>query len=147
MKKIIALCLLCTTFNLNAATFEHAKQIYMKVLIANQIRVAPGLRYNPTGEVNAKCGFWSITINAGMLRYVRNDAELALVLGHELGHYVLRHYRSTPSNEFAADAQGAYFMSKAGYNVCIGARGIKRFNDRADSTHPDSNERFYRLCH
>lgn len=128
-------------------TFQHAQQVYAKITKANGFWVIPKLGYDPTHQVNAHSGWGGIVINQGMLNFVRNDAELALVLGHELGHYKLGHMRSTPSNEFAADARGAYYMSKAGYNVCTGAKAMKRFNDRASSTHPDSNERYYRLCH
>ncbi len=119
----------------------------MRLLKTNHMLVAPGLRYNPSPVVNAQCGVFSISINAGMLQFVRNDAELALVLGHELAHYKLGHRGSTPSNEFAADALGAIFSSHAGYGVCTGAQVVKRFNDRSSKTHPDSNERYKKLCH
>jgi len=147
MKYFIAICLLCTTFISKAATFEHAQEIYVKIIKANGYWSSPKLRYSPSTEINANAGWGSITINEGMLRFVRNDAELALVLGHEIGHYKLGHWSSTPRNEYSADAYGARVIGKAGYSVCTGARVLKRFNAPDSDTHPASIKRYRAICH
>jgi len=125
-------------------SFQYAQQIYNRIAQANGFSVPP-LRLEYNQDVNAHAGWGAVYLNSGMLKYVRNDDELALVLGHELGHYKLGHWRSTPANEYAADQQGAYYMSKAGYKICRGAQALRRFHSPASSTHPDSNSRYHRL--
>jgi len=128
-------------------SFDHAKDIYMKVGSMNHIKVIPLLVYDPSKEVNASYGGMRVTINQGMLADVRDDDEIALVFGHELAHYTLAHNASTPAHEYAADALGAIYMHNAGYNICIGAQVIKRFHAPDSDTHPNSDSRFKRICH
>ena len=129
----------------NAATFHQAQVIYAKLAIDNGI-TPPPLVLNPTGEVNADETEQRISIDAGMLRFVRNTDELALVLGHDMGHYVLHHQYSSVAHEFAADYRGAIFSGKAGYNICRGAQIFKRFPPvPKGSDHPDNNDRIRHL--
>ena len=136
--------LLCISFNIYAMSFQHVQQVYARIAQANGFSVPP-LRLENNSDVNAHAGWGAIYINSGMLRAVHNDDELALVLGHELGHYKLHHWRSTPSNEYAADAQGAYYMSNAGYRICKGAQLIRRFRAPDSDTHPASEKRYHKL--
>ena len=96
-------------------------------------------------EANASSGLTSIKVNSGMLSFVRNDDEMAMVLGHEIAHWRLGHRRSTPSNEYAADWQGASYLSKAGYTICKGAKIFNRFGG-GSKTHPPGTARYRRLC-
>ncbi len=137
--------LLLFSMNSYAMSFGQAQVIYQKLVAANGISIYPGLYLDPDSSPNASSTPMRIEVTAGMLRFVHNADELALVLGHELGHYVLHHTSSTPSREFAADRLGAQFEDRAGYNHCSGAQVLYRFHDEADSTHPASDERYARL--
>jgi predicted Zn-dependent protease len=145
MRRLIVVFLLVISFGANAATFKQAQNIYNRIVILNNIQ-APPLVLNRTSEVNADETDRRIAVNAGMLRFVHNESELALVLGHELGHYVLHHQTSNVRNEFAADHQGAIFMSNAGYNRCLGAKIFLRFPPvPKGSDHPDNMDRIKQL--
>jgi predicted Zn-dependent protease len=124
----------------------HAQLIYSRILHSNHIS-GPPLKIEYNSDVNAHSTWYGLYINTGMLRNVRNDSEMALVIGHELAHYRLGHLQSTPENEYAADRLGASYMVIAGYNICIGAQVVKRFHSKGSKTHPNSDDRYYRLCH
>lgn len=49
-------------------------------------------------SLNAGATFGKIVVSAGMLRFVRSDAELALILGHELAHITRGHVSRTAEN-------------------------------------------------
>lgn len=146
MIKIIGfLVAIVLSFNTFAMSMSHAKDIYIRIAKANGLRVVPELVVINDNSVNAEAQGSRIGIYVGMLKNVRNDSEMALVLGHELAHGRLGHSGSTPSNEFAADKLGAKYAHSAGYNVCVGAQLLKRFGSVASKTHPAGTERFKRL--
>lgn len=142
MRYLLLLVISCNSY---AMSFGQAQVIYQKLVAANGISIYPGLYLDPDSAPNASSSPMRIDVTAGMLRFVRNADELALVLGHELGHYTLHHTGSTPSREFAADRLGAQYEDRAGYNHCRGVQVLYRFHDKADSTHPDSDDRYSRL--
>lgn len=132
---------------LNAATFQHAQIIYNEIATANNISVPP-LVLSKSSEVNADETPQRISINEGMLRFVKNDSELALILGHEMGHFYLHHGYSSIEHEFAADYQGGIFMSYTGYDICTGAQIFKRMYQGPSSDHPRAADRIIHLgCH
>lgn len=136
--------LLLISFNSYAMSFKHVQQIYIRIALANGFNVPPiFLEYN--SNVNAHATWGGVYINSGMLSYVQNDDEMALVLGHELGHYKLGHWRSTPKNEYAADYQGSIYMARAGYRICRGAQALRRFHSPDSDTHPASEKRYHKL--
>jgi beta-barrel assembly-enhancing protease len=53
-----------------------------------------------------------IVIHSSLLRIARSDAQLALVVGHELAHVTLGHLEKQKANEFLGEASG--FMIDAG---------------------------------
>lgn len=72
-----------------------------------------------------------IGVPLGMLRFVRSDDELAVVLGHELGHLptseahgLLAVTRS--DQERQADIRGLVYTHQAGYDVRAGSRVFER---------------------
>lgn len=146
IKKI--LLLLMVSGSCYSMTFNQAQVVYDTLVARNGFTVHPRLVFDPSKEVNASCSVMRITVNAGMLKFVRNSNELAMILGHELGHFSLHHQGSTPSNEYAADSLGAKYAAKGGYNRCSGADVYRRFHDGPSDTHPDSASRYKRLqCH
>lgn len=143
MKKIILSAVL-SSFVLPsfAMSFNQAAGIYEHILNSNGLHPAPGLVYSNDPSVNASSGGFRITLNQGMLSYVGgNKDQMALVLGHEIGHYKLGHRMSTPKNEYASDKYGARLMHNAGYNVCRGATLFKRLGGGDTKTHPAGYKR------
>lgn len=140
------LVLILFSINSYAMSFAHATKIYYNILKANNMHIGQRLVLEQNDDHNAKSGLTRITLYTGMLRFVRNDDEMAMVLGHEIAHWRLHHRRSTPSNEYAADYQGGKYMSRAGYNMCKGAKILARFGDTDSKTHPAGTKRYRRLC-
>lgn len=129
----------------HAMSFKHVQDIYFKIAKANGMQVVPRLILKKDPSVNAEAFGYQISVNTGMLNNVRNDSEMAMVLGHELAHGRLGHASSTPANEYAADNLGAKYMKNAGYSVCTGAYLLKRFGSKGSSTHPAGTDRFRKL--
>jgi len=48
-----------------------------------------------TAEVNAAAGPSDIYINSGLIQFVDNDAQLAFVIGHEIGHIKSDHIKTS----------------------------------------------------
>ncbi len=57
-------------------------------------------------EINAHADGDDIVINQGMLRFVKDDDELALVMAHELAHNLMGHVDSMRNNALAGGALG-----------------------------------------
>jgi hypothetical protein len=72
-------------------------------------------------SVNAFAWRDHVVVLSGLMRFMRRDEPLALVVGHEIAHVVLGHTkRSTGSSvdaERDADYLGAYLASRAGYEL------------------------------
>ncbi len=147
MKQLLIGILFTTMgFSAQAMSFSNVKIIYMKLVLHNFPGGAPMLSLDKSRDPNADEGEGVIHVTAGMLTFARNNDEMALVLGHELGHFAHHDTEgSHPSIEYLADAAGARFEDATGYNHCVGAQVIYRFHDKADATHPASDERYRRL--
>ncbi|MEJ2377913.1 MAG: M48 family metallopeptidase [Pseudolabrys sp.] len=109
---------------------------------------------------NAFAGEDKITILSGMLRLLPKDSDLAVIMGHELGHVTMDHLHKRKVNalkgalayrvefEREADYVGCYYAARAGYDIS-GAEEIWRRvslelseSIRFARTHPTSPERF-----
>lgn len=124
------------------------------------------VRLKMTPTINAYATGRAIIVTSGMLDFVKNDDELALIIGHELAHNELSHVRKTLTNlvlsglatrytrpfESEADYVGMYYMARAGYDLGgveniwrrlgqVSPRGIARAK-----THPKYPSRFLRLA-
>lgn len=100
-----------------------------------------------------------IVITTGMLKFLENDSEIAVILGHEFGHLVRGHFSSSylaggfqPSFsqglELEADRYGLELAHTAGYDPEVGINVWERFvEDRksyADElllSHPPTSQR------
>jgi hypothetical protein len=67
-------------------------------------------------EVNAYKTRHGIYVTAGLLRVAAGDDELAVILGHELGHAILE-TGGKPHYEADADYIGLYLAARAGYDI------------------------------
>ena len=150
MKKMIDLIMLICLF-LTGVFIGHysfaltARQIYSKVAMANGHYFFPLYKTVKTKQVNAYSYTYKIVFTTGMYNFVKNEDELAAVVGHELAHRDLHHDGSTPDHEYAADKLGMELMEKAGFNRCIGAKLYKRLNSPGSNTHPSSINRYNKV--
>jgi len=131
------------------------------------------LNYVMNDAVNAAAGPGQLLVASGMLRFATDDADLAVVLAHELAHAVLRHpdaaleaarargdRGNTPARdpyrqdkERDADRLGLYLAAAAGFDITRAAELWRRMAAREPgaiqggfgTTHPSTPERFLRL--
>ena len=124
------------------------------------------VRLSMSNAVNAYANGRSIRITAGMMNFVATDAELALVVGHELAHNTMGHIPKVVKNvilsgfatrytrpfELESDYVGLYYTARAGYsldNVEDMWRRMALINPRAVArakTHPTSPDRYLRIA-
>ncbi len=127
---------------------------------------ASRLRLKPSSAINAYADGRHITITTGMMDFVRDDNELALIVGHELAHNMMGHIRKVVGNyilsgfstrytrpfESEADYVGLYYMVRAGYDpagVEDFWRRLAEVNPRSVNrakTHPTFPDRYLRLA-
>ncbi len=110
-------------------------------------------------QINAWMTPDGMFITTGILHFVKNKDELAAVMGHEMGHYVLQHFQldgDSRIHEANADKFGVFVMMRAGYDPCVieglWERMADTFGDEAITTsHPGSAQRAYEMkfpmCH
>lgn len=104
------------------------------------------VRLSQTSTINAYADGNNITMTSGMMNFVKDDNELALIVGHELGHNTMGHIRKIVSNiilsvggtrytrpfETESDYVGLYYMVRAGYSP----EGVEDFWRRLAVTNP-----------
>ena len=104
------------------------------------------VRLSQTSTINAYANGRDITMTSGMMNFVTNDDELALIIGHELAHNTMGHIRKVISNiifslggtrytrpfESESDYVGMYYMVRAGYSP----EGVEDFWRRLAVTNP-----------
>jgi hypothetical protein len=76
----------------------------------------PVLEYRDVVNAHASRNWREMVVFTGLLRFVKSDDELALVIGHELSHVILETggFRETEAD---ADYLGAYLAARAGYDI------------------------------
>jgi hypothetical protein len=125
--------------------------------------------FSSSPMVNAATDGQSVTVMRGLVNFLSRDEELALVVGHEIGHNVLGHFQrgrqlghqggpftpgtQTSMREFEREADyiGLYFVALAGYDMETAIRSSQKMasqspmGDRGSSTHPSQAERYQAL--
>jgi predicted Zn-dependent protease len=104
--------------------------------------------------VNAYVGDGRIKVCLGMLRFVESDDELAVVVGHELGHLPTPADRGLLGGgqgeaEREADIRGLFYAYRAGFDIRGGAKVFQRMavelssglGDSGEGGHPSQAER------
>lgn len=117
------------------------------------------LSIDPDEQINAYAYFHNnVAVTKGMMRYVDDD-ELAVVIGHEIGHHrygdvlvpkIITTNAYNRNRELMADQYGVYLAQRAGFNGCKGGmslygRWAKEDGYRRDdskNTHPASVKRY-----
>ncbi len=84
------------------------------------IRDVSTIGIEPTNE--------GMSLTVPLLKYVKNDDELAFILAHEQAHRLLHHVdrAMTHEAEVAADCLGTFLAARAGYDPIKGADTIRR---------------------
>ena len=126
-------------------------------------QVYPPLRISDSMVVNAFATENEVIVTKGMLEFVNNDDELAMVLGHEISHFILKHVfqPNLPGmgpienmmwdlqKEENADKLGAFLALQAGYDVCNGRQVWLRLHNAGDAlentSHPHHIFRYVNL--
>ncbi len=123
------------------------------------------LKLSSSAAINAYADGRNITVTAAMIDFTQSDDELALVVGHELGHNTMGHIRKIIGNyivsfggtrytrpfESEADYVGLYYLVRAGYSpdtveafwqrlATVSPKGINRAK-----THPTFPDRYLRI--
>lgn len=114
-------------------TVKDVKRIYEKLVRANRLHAVPILVVD--GPVNAYYDGSRIVVYTGLLNWVKNSDELAIVIGHELGHMKWK-------TEQRADEYGALYTRAAGFNYCRGAQVYKRMGSGDMPIHPPGADRY-----
>ena len=87
----------------------------------------------PSPRLEASANGRVVSVTTALARYAATDDDLALVVGHEMAHNVLRHREnrrgSSRSRERAADRVGLYLTARAGYDISRAAEFWRRFGD------------------
>ena len=106
------------------------------------------IKLSSSSTINAYANGRSITMTAGMMNFVKDDNELASIIGHELAHNTMGHIRKIVTNlvislggtrytrlfESEADYVGIYYMARAGYDP----QGVEDLWRRLALTNPKS---------
>lgn len=107
------------------------------------------VQLNPSDELNARADGRRLFISTALAGFAESDDELAVILGHELAHHVLRHRRwndaggaARQTNDEArtaeggegdgerqADRVGLFLMARAGFDPAVAAPFWRRFGE------------------
>jgi len=125
------------------------------------VGLQPGASLDAYADANA------VAVSAGMADFARTDDELALIIGHELAHIILKHKNLLDAahvsrgllaglgrngdrirkTEEEADMLALYLMARSGYDIDAAPAFWERFGDRtgagvfSDGTHPRTKAR------
>jgi hypothetical protein len=86
--------------------------------------------------------YHSINVTLGMLDFIDNRDQLAVVIGHEIGHIILGHTMGNthePENEYKSDMIGMFLAHKAGYSLCGMDTLWRRMGENYMSLHTGSH--------
>ncbi len=156
-KIVLGFCLVCSlallelTYGVEKSSnrFTNAQviSVYERLAANSGEQGLPPLTIADNADINAWTDGKNITITTGILAVMENEDELALVLGHEMAHYInhdmLHEDLDSRSVEAHADKLGAFIMMRAGFDVCKGKEMFKVFKEQfgdspVTTSHPDN---------
>lgn len=137
---------------------DEVLKIYINLIkVSGQEDIAPQIQIAEKDIVNAYTTKDGIVLFRGVIDALQNKHQLALVIAHELSHYLLGHCfvdTATPKGktriqELQADKYGGILMMLAGYNLDTGRDMLlilkNLFGDVMDADHPDNAFRYAQL--
>ncbi|MBF0186667.1 MAG: M48 family metalloprotease [Magnetococcales bacterium] len=103
--------------------------------------------------INAYADGKRVSITAGMLRFLKNDDQLAWILAHELAHNVYGLNNMGFKGEYYADYVASYFTARAGYDPVeiidfwerLGAEDPEGLRLEGREVHPSTTIRIMKL--
>jgi hypothetical protein len=98
----------------------HREGEIKSILVTPEVGCGYPVGLSINGTVNAFTDGQKIGITTGMLRFIKGDDELALILGHELAHNILDHVNRTRGNQLVGGFFGILLdvgMAAAGVNT------------------------------
>lgn len=129
-----------------AITFKEAKLIFRQLETKTNTYIV--LHLDPSLQIEAYASPWGIYVTQGMLNFTTKD-ELAMVLGHELTHYLYQDSRHHPSvaQELRADHYGYKMCKNLKYKKCKSfiLKMKKYFGEGGDDVHPIWSYRYKKL--
>jgi len=85
----------------------------------------------PSSERRGSSDGVRVSVTTALARYAERDEDLAVIIGHEMAHNLLRHQAertgSSRSRERAADYVGLYLAARAGYDISGASEFWRRF--------------------
>lgn len=131
MKSLLIIILACVPVLTNASP----QSVYNKLVKANGVKRIPlVIAAKGPGNCSLACtNGQRILITQTLLNVVRNEDELAGVIGHEMAHQI-------HNSELRADVLGLKYAQRAGYSYCRAAQLLKLYE--ADSEHPSGSVRY-----
>ncbi len=121
-------------------SLERVNRIYARLLIGTGLsQLVPPIVVDSSQVFNAMNTGDALVIFQGLIDQMKNDDELALVIGHEMAHSTLMHMGASglnPENDTAqqnileaqADKMGAFYIMRAGYSICKAREFMKTMN-------------------
>lgn len=152
MRLFIKLVMLFLVCELHASvTFTQAKHVFSRLQSVNHTSYK--LIYDKeVDNLNAYASKQGVIINQGMLDFLENKDQLAIILAHELGHMARgdqNRWLGSYQQEYHADQYGANLAVKAGYNRCKGVQWFKKsmrlWGDDTSRSHPMDSLRYGRI--
>lgn len=139
----IAILLFCPFYARAYVPPNKAPGIFVKVFKASGLRVMPKLIFdlNMSNNASSNWGRNTVTLNLGLFMAAKSEAEIAFIIGHEMGHLVMRSTGRATRCELMADQYGLKFAQGAGYSRCQGAQILKTFVG-GDGIHPTGKYRY-----
>jgi len=142
MKKLLCLIILTlSSVTYAKTTFKQAQEVFKELnKLTGQHLI---LKYSSDLNSNAWASITGITINRGMLNDCRNKSDLAMVLGHEMGHWLMKDpwsIRAYMYMEIRADriGYGLCQQLKYGSNQCKSffIMMYYKYGNESDEVHP-----------
>lgn len=138
----------------SSVSFSAAQKVLSKLQKVNGTSYK--LLYDKDENANAYASKQGVVINQGMLNFLDNKDQLALILAHELGHMAVGDQNKpewvrTYQSEYNADQYGANLAVMAGYNRCRGVQWFKKsmrlWGDDTSRDHPMDSLRYGRISY
>ena len=103
-----------------------------RISVHPELACSYGVVLSDQDDVNALSQGHRAFVTAGMVRWLAKDDDLAVVVGHEIGHIAAGHTTNRPYGSMHGDVEpeadylGVYFAARAGYDVSGAAEVLQR---------------------